>query len=164
MFQALRQGAPFYVLEKGDQISLKTGLVDSVSAPRPKFSTYPPYSQDTMVDIKVRVGESMMEFNGVPGNLSIANFGTSNIVISESKSEMMREIDGMLQTSKQALASIDRHKNIVSACENITRELNPAFAKEQERDNALDALKNEMNGIKDSIQQILRSLPKGEKP
>ena len=163
MFQALRQGAPFYVLEKVEQIRLQTGLVDSVSAPRPKFTSYPPYSQEVTVDIKVKIGESVMEFNGVPGNLSIANFGTSNIVISESKDDMMREVDGMLQTSKQVLASIDHHQRVVESCETIAKELNPVFAKEQERDNALDALKSEMNGIKDSIQQILRALPVSEK-
>lgn len=160
MFQALRQGSPFYVLQKGNEINLKVGRVESVSLPQPKFSTYPPYSQESTVDIKVKVDDDMLEFNQVPGNLSIANFGTSNVVISESKDEMMREVDGMLQSSRQALASVEYHKKVMDACEGIVKQLNPAYAKEQERDETLSSLQNEVATIKDSLEQILKSLPK----
>lgn len=160
MFQALRQGSPFYILEKGDEIKLKVGKVCSVTSPQPKYSNYPPYTQENTVDIKVEVDGSMMEFNKVPGNLNIANFGAAGMVISESKEAMLQEVENLLQTSRQALANTHYHERAVEACDNIARRLNPAYAKEQERDEALGALQNEVAGIKDSLAKILDALPK----
>ena len=38
MFQGLRTGGLFYVLEKGDELKLKIGHVVSVSNPQPKYN------------------------------------------------------------------------------------------------------------------------------
>lgn len=162
MFSAIRQGSPFYILEKGNEITLKVGHVDSVSAPRPKYSTYPPYTQESTVDIKIKVGDGTMEFNNVPSNLTIANFGSSNVIISESAEAIQTEVDGMLQTSKRALEkeTLDYHKKVIKSCDAIAKQLNPAYAKEQERDKALSMLQDEVSVIKDSLQQIINSLPK----
>lgn len=163
MFSAIRQGSPFYILEKGDDITLKVGRVDSVSAPRPKYSTYAPYTQESTVDIRVKVGDTTMEFNNVPSNLTIANFGSSNVIISESTDAIQTEIDGMLQSSKRALDqdTLEYHRRVVKSCDAIAKQLNPAYAKEQERDKALSMLQDEVSVIKDSLQQIINSLPKG---
>lgn len=40
MFQGLRPNSIFYVLDKGENPSLKIGQVVSVSNPQPKFPTY----------------------------------------------------------------------------------------------------------------------------
>jgi hypothetical protein len=55
---------------------------------------------ESTVDITVKVGDENQEFKQVPGSLSIANFGISNVVISESKDEMNKEIDAMLRASR----------------------------------------------------------------
>lgn len=160
MFQALRQGSPFYILEKGDEIKLKVGKVCSITSPQPKYNNYPPYTQENTVDIKVEVDGSTMEFNKVPGNLSIANFGAAGMVISESREAMLAEIEGIQQSSRQALANVAYHERAVKSCDNIARQLNPMYAKEQERDEALGALQSEVAGIKDSLAKILEALPK----
>lgn len=88
MFQTLRAGSPFYILEKGSDIKLKIAEVSSVSAPTPKFQTgnfTPNFGQEMIVDITAKCGDESLEFKQVPANLSIANFGTGNVVISESR-------------------------------------------------------------------------------
>ena len=65
MFNALRQGSPFYVLEKVDEPKLKIGNVVSVSQPTPKYNnTFIPNQQFTemVVDIVVKVGEEEIKF------------------------------------------------------------------------------------------------------
>ena len=42
MFSGLRTNSIFYVLEKGEEPTLKIGQVVSVSNPQPKFPTYQP--------------------------------------------------------------------------------------------------------------------------
>ena len=45
---------------------------------------------ETVVDVSVKVGEETMEFKQLPAALSIANFGSSGVVVSESREAMNR--------------------------------------------------------------------------
>lgn len=160
MFQGLRQGSPFYILEKGDDIKLKIGTVQSVTSPMPKFNSYQPYNHDTTVDIKVDIDGHVLEFNKVPSTLAIANFGAAGMVISESKDAMLAEIESLLQQSKSALANVHYHERAVKACDDIVRQLNPAYAKEQQRDETMNELQGEVASIKESLAKILESITK----
>ena len=57
MFQGVRQGGLFYILEKGEDVRLKIGQVVSVSNQQPRYnhmSMGQPYAQpDIVVDVKV---------------------------------------------------------------------------------------------------------------
>lgn len=165
MFSALRQGSPIYILEKGQTLVIKIGQVESVTQPRPKYATYNPNvgfgaNMETVVDITVKIGNDKKEYVGVPSNLSIHGYG--DVVLSESRDAMISEVDGMLQSSKSILDSIDYHRNIIKDCEDILKQLNPAYAKEQERDGAIDSLKNEVETLRKEISKMSALLTKAE--
>lgn len=124
MFSALRQGSPIYILEKGDKPIIKIGQVESVTQPRPKYNTYNPSigfagNMETIVDIVVKINNDKKEYVGIPSNLSIHGYG--DIVISESRDAMISEVDGMLQTSKAILESVDFHKSVINSCEDMLK-------------------------------------------
>jgi len=60
---------------------------------------------------------------------------------------MIQEVDSMLQNSKNIVDSIDKHKTNITSCEKILKELNPVYARESERDDAIDDLTNKVNDI-----------------
>lgn len=74
---------------------------------------------------------------------------------------MVSEIDSMLRNSKNIIESVDHHKKIVAACEKMLIELNPSYAKEQERDVAIEDLTAKVNGMEskfDSIENVLAKI------
>lgn len=155
MFSALRQGSPLYILEKGESPNIKIGQVESVTSPRPEYGNFntPGYGGiNTLVDITVKVGGEKKQYVGIPSNLSIHGYG--DIVISESRDAMISEVDGMLQSSKSIIESIDYHKKMITACEEMLKQLNPAYAKEQERDGAIDSLKSEVETLRQEISKM----------
>lgn len=165
MFSALRQGAPLYILEKGETPNIKIGQVESVTQPRPKYATYNPAvgingNMETIVDITVKINGDKKEYIGIPSNLSIHGYG--DIVISESRDAMISEVDGMLQSSQSIIDSIEYHKKMVIACEEMLKQLNPAYAKEQERDGAIDSLKSEVETLRKEISRMTHLLAKSE--
>lgn len=167
MFSALRQGSPIYILEKGETPTIKIGQIESVTQPRPKYQTYNPSvgfnaNMETVVDLAVKLGNEKKEYVGVPSNLSIHGYG--DIVLSESREALISEVDGMLQTSKSIVESIDYHKRMITACEDMLKQLNPAYAKEQERDGAIDGLKTEVESLRKEISKITALLAKAENP
>ena len=161
MFSALRQGNLFYILEKGDSPKLRVGYVISVSTPQPKYSTnYQNFGLESTVDITVKVGDEQQEFKQVPSTLSIANFGSSNIVISETKEAMSQEVDSMLKSSKQIIESVPYHEKNIIACEEMLKELNPQFAKQKDQEDKINNLETKVGGIESKLDDICSMLSK----
>lgn len=157
MFSGLRQGSTLYILDKSEEPKVVTGYVQRVSTPHPMYKTYNPAvsfgtNLQTVVDVVVKMGNEEKEFVGVPSIGTIHSYG--DYVICETKESMIQEVDAMMQNSKSILNSIDQHKSNVDACEKILKELNPVYAKEQERDQAIDSINQRM----DDMQSVLTRL------
>lgn len=157
MFQANRQGNLFYILEKGEELKLRIGQVESVSNPQPKYSSQfsvPAFGQSEMtVDVRVKVDDEIMEFKQLGANASIANSG--NVVVSDSKDAMSSEVEGLLRTSKGILDSVPYHEKMLISCDNILRDLNPTFKKEKEQEEKMTMLEGEVIGIKDTLNEMM---------
>ena len=155
MFSALRQGSVVYILEKGENPVLKVGQVVSIT--QPNYSSNFLMNGST-IDINVKVNNQNMDFKNVPSSQSVANY--NNAIITETKELMSNEGDNMLQNSKSIVDSVTYHNNIITSCENILKDLNPRFAKEKERDEDINNLKDKMEGIESKMDKILTILSK----
>lgn len=155
MFSALRQGSVVYILEKGENPVLKVGQVVSIT--QPNYSSNFLMNGST-IDINVKVNNQNMDFKNVPSSQSVANY--NNAVITETKELMSNEVDNMLQSSRSIVGSVAYHNNIITSCESILKELNPRFAKEKERDEDINNLKDKMGGIESKMDKILGLLQK----
>ncbi len=155
MFSALRQGSVVYILEKGENPVLKVGQVVSIT--QPNYSSNFLMNGST-IDINVKVNNQNMDFKNVPSSQSVANY--NNAVITETKELMSNEVDNMLQSSRSIVDSVTYHNNIITSCESILKELNPRFAKEKERDEDINNLKDKMGGIESKMDKILSLLQK----
>ena len=150
MFSSLRPGATLYILDKSAEPELNIGYVETVSQPRPMYKTYNPAvafgtNMQSVVDITVKINGERKEIIGVPNNDTIHSYG--DYTVSETREGMISEIDNMLQNSKNIIDSVDHHKKIIVACEDILKKLNPMYAKEQQRDTAIEDLTNQVNNM-----------------
>lgn len=155
MFSALRQGSVVYILEKGENPVLKVGQVVSIT--QPNYSSNFLMNGST-IDINVKVNNQNMDFKNVPSSQSVVNY--NNAIITETKELMSNEVDNMLQSSRSIVDSVAYHNNIITSCESILKELNPRFAKEKERDEDINNLKDKMGGIESKMDKILGLLQK----
>lgn len=158
MFQGIRNNSPFYILEKGESLVLKIGQVVSVTNPQPKYGQYAApqnygVPSEMFVDVKVKVGEEVVDFKQLNANLSIANSG--HVVVSDSREAMNAEIEGLKHNSKQILDSIPYHERVIEACEKMLSDLNPQFAKEKEHEEKIGALERKMNSIDGTLNQMM---------
>ena len=161
MFSGLRQGTSLYVLDKSQEPKVNMGYVERVSAPHPMYQSYNPNvsfgaNLQTAVDIVLKIGNDRKEFIGIPSTAVIHSYG--DYVLSESKDSMIQEVNAMLANSKSILANVEQHKSNITACENILKELNPVYAKEQERDEAIDSLTKQVNGMQDILARLEQRL------
>lgn len=143
MFSALRPGTTLYILDKSEEPTVKVGYVENVTSPRPMYGAYNPAvsfgaNMQTVVDINVKIGDQKKEIVGIPSSATVHSYG--DFVISETREAMISEVDAMLQNSKAVVESVERHEKMIKACEEILKQLNPIYAKEQERDSAIEDL------------------------
>lgn len=153
MLSGLRQGAPFYVLYK-NELKVAVGEVVSVSNPVPQFNAGILAQPKTTVDVRVRIGADTVDFQKLPSDQSIADFGGNGIVVSESRDAIMNEIDAYRKMSERALSETDRHRKIVAACGDMMAELNPQIRKEAEQATEIQNLKQAVSGMRSDMADM----------
>lgn len=157
MFNNLRQGNLFYILNKGEKPILKIGQVDSISNPVPKYPTYNPvqaFGQQTemTVDLKVKIGDEVLEFQKLPTNNEV--FSYPNAIVSDKKEAILSEVDAMMQTSQQVVDSKDYHQSIIDSCKEIRKQLNPQIAKEEVQEAKINSLEGDVKSLKGDLSEI----------
>lgn len=164
MFSTLRKGQSIYVLDRTNEPEVKLGYIENVSMPRPMYPTYNPAvsmgtNMQTVVDIKTRIDDETKEFV-VPSNLSVHTYG--NYTISENKEAMISEVDSLLQDVTTKIENIDKYKEDAEGFKKILKDLNPVYAKEQERDEAISELNTRMDNLQDVISRLDSFLRRNE--
>ena len=157
MFQGLRTNSLFYVLDKGENPNLRIGQVVSVSNPQTKYPTFnngfTPQPMETVVDVKVKLGDEEVDFKQLPANGQIAN--DKNLVVSDNKDAMSAEVDAMLRQSKAILESVDYNKRVVESCEGMLQQLNPQIAKDKEQTEKINKLEGKVSGLEGKIDKMM---------
>lgn len=156
MFQGLRTNSLFYVLDKGENPSLRIGQVVSVSNPQTKYPSFnngfTPQPMETVVDVKVKIGDEEVDFKQLPANGQIAN--EKYLVVSDSKDAMSAEVDAMLRQSRAILESVDYHEKVVKSCEGMLLQLNPQIAKDKEQAEKISKLEGKVDGMEGTLSEI----------
>lgn len=155
MFSALVQGSLIHILDKTDGIKYKIGEVIGVSQPKFNNSFNPSQTNQTVVDIKVKLDGNVVDFNSIPSNYSMITYDNGKLILSETKQGLQSDVENTLQSSRQIIDNIDHYKATVSECESILKELNPQFAKDKERDERIDTLNNKVDNMESKLDKLL---------
>ena len=157
MLSGLRAGTPIYVFDK-TKPSISVGEVLSVSSPVNQYGiTYTPNGINTppmVVDIKARIDGAEVNFTKMPATATIADFGQGGIVVSESRDAILNEVDGFKKVSERIIADIDRHKAIISKCDEMILSLNPQAQKEAEHTKDIAELRSQVSSLSGQIEQV----------
>ena len=152
-FQNLRNNHQIYILHKDAIPTLEIGKVTNVSVPIPKYGNTGMYN-DLILDITVNIDGTSTNFQKIPANNDIADFG-NNIVIATSKDAMNNEVVSMKQRSMDIINSIEQHKSIIQGCDEILQTLNPEIAEKQKQEQENKALREEINSLKEMFSEFI---------
>lgn len=153
MFSALRQGSILHVLDKGDnKLNYRTVSVESISQPRPKYTTSPYGGTPKMViDIITRDKDGTQDFRDIPADVSYGEFNNGAIIISETREPLINIVTTRLSNNEQIVNNFDFYKEDIISCKNVLKKINPDFAKREEQEERIDKLSKEINDIKEGF-------------
>ena len=152
-FQNLRNNHQIYILHKDAIPTLEIGKITNVSVPIPKYGNTSMYN-DLILDITADVDGRSTNFQKLPANSEIADFG-NNIVVAVSKEAMNNEVTSMKQRSLDILNSIEQHQSIIKGCDEILHILNPEIAEKQRQEQENKALRDEINSLKEMFSEFM---------
>ena len=153
MFSALSQGSSIYMLDKTSSPKFIVGEVVGVT--QPKYS----FNQAT-VDLKVKVDDTVQEFNNLPSINSMVTYNNGKLLISETKQGIQNEVETVLTNSRNIIENIENYKQNIKDCENILKQLNPQYAKDKERDDRLYNLETRFDGVESKLDKIFNLIQK----
>ena len=108
----------------------------------------------------IKTNDDNMEFKNIIPTLSVVDY--KNAILSETKELLIPEVENLLQNSKSIVENVEYHKNIVSQCEQMLKDLSPKYAKEVQHDEDINNLKSEIGGIKSKMDTIIQMLSKSD--
>lgn len=155
-FQNLRNNHQVYILHKDATPTLEIGKVTNVSMPVPKYGNTSMYN-DLVLDITADVGGHATNFQKLPANSEIADFGNS-LVIATTKEAMNSEVVSMKQRSLDIINSVEQHQSIIQGCDEILQILNPEIVEKQRQEQENKQLREEINSLKQMFQEFLNQM------
>lgn len=166
MFQSLRVNQQFYILSKGISPRLDVGIVTAVTAPQIKFQAIPQglgSQPEYVVDVTVSVNGATQQYQKLPANKEIADFGDGygNIVVSMSRDAMNNEIATLKNRSEDHISRVEEEKQKLIAYESILQQLNPEYAEKQKQEAEIINLKNQVAAMAQTnanLEQMMTQL------
>ena len=170
MFKSLRQGMPLYVFTKGVEPQLE--ICEVISRTEPVALQANPIVNfvngqqvftppKMVVDVQVRSSKGdIINYQKLPADMEIADFGTNGTVISSSSDAIQYEVDTLRKQSLRVLESVDLHKKIVGTCDKLLSDLNPQIKQEVTRSKEIDSLKTEVKDLRSDLVDIKGMLTK----
>lgn len=132
---------------------MEIGKVTNVTLPVPKYGNNSMYN-DLVLDITVDVNGNNINFQKIPANSEIADFG-NNTVISINKQAMSSEVMSMKQKSLDIINSREQNEVVVKGCDEILEILNPEIAEKQRQEQENKALREEINSLKEMFSEFI---------
>lgn len=156
MFSNLRQGGSVYVLHKNGNPYVEVGTIEQTSnmpimGYYPSLSTYP-------IDITLRVGEKVTQYQRIPANMETAEVNDPNsgevVMIACTKEGVNNELNSMRSKSVEIINSVDFHKQRITIIDKLFGQVNPEVAEKQAQAQEISELKAQLESMKEMLSQF----------
>lgn len=163
-FSTLRPSSPIYILNRENIPSVNIGSIVSVSAPVPKWGTPMAFGQpqDMVVDLNVKVDDKQGQFLKVPANLEVweyeQNGAKTSYILATSKDAINAEINSLKQQALSVINSVDFNKQVITACDEMLKSLNPEYAEKQRQEQEIAELRMQLATQQTQMAELIKIL------
>lgn len=162
MFKQARNNSFIYILTKGQNPVLETGVIQSVSQPRaPQFvpNQQNPYQypQPMVVDIVANVGNDKRNLNGLPADNDIFDFN-GNVVVTLDKENICNEIKILYKQQEDIVNGHDKAKELMGIYSGMLTSLNPEEAEKKAQADKISSLENTVAQLMELNRQQMEQM------
>lgn len=162
MFKQARSNSFIYILTKGQNPILETGVIQTVSQPR--MSQFTPnqqnpyqYPQPMVVDVVANVGQDRRNLNGLPADNDIFDYN-GNVVVTLDKDKIANEIKVLYKEQENIYNGHDRAKELMGIYTGMLSSLNPEEAKAKAQADKIDSLEKALAQQAEINRQMMEQM------
>lgn len=168
-FSNLRGSSLLYILNKEGVPSVNVGTIDNVTPPFMAFGQRP----ELVVDLTVKVDDKQGQFFKVPANAEVNEYENNGVktpyVLATSRDAINAEVNRLRQQAVGIINSVDHNRQVVAACDEMLKQLNPEFAEKQRQEQEISELKRRFAEQQAQMAELISLLkgketPKEERP
>lgn len=168
LFKDIKQNYPIYLLDKDNKVFI-TGKVTGTTFPHPEKNDrqtlpggLPNYntqskSKRMVVDLTIEAGDRTATYE-VSENATVNYAG--NLVIATDKQALVPEMEAMVNSASDFLATIDQRKaeaeETVKKMKATLAEVSPQFKQQQEYDARFNKLEGSVDELKDMMKNFIK--------
>lgn len=164
-FSNLRGSSPLYILDREGIPSLNIGSVVGVTPPFVKYGMPMP---EMVVDITVKVDDKQGQFLKVPANAEVCEYENNGVktqyILATGRDPINAAIDNLRQQALGVLNSVEHNRQVIAACDEIHRRLNPEVAEKLRQEQEIVELKKQLSEQQSQMAELLALLKKGAEP
>lgn len=149
LFKDIKQNYPVYILDK-QNVSFVQGKVTSISLPHMDNSN-PMVMGKSVVDVTIEAEGKGATYT-MPEDKSMVYAGS--LVLSTDKEGIVREVEAMKASAEQAIANVEKQKEIASKSTALLTELNPIFKEKQENEKRMNKMETSIQEMGSSILEL----------
>lgn len=158
MFSNLNKGNVLYGLDRRDKVKWFTASIEKV-IPTMSKTTPNMFGQlpELRLDITAIINGEQKEFQQVPSNNAIADFGEKSFVIADNKDSLYNYVKTLKETSKNIVESASYHESLIPQYDDVLNDIMPGSANNDE----VKALRNEVGSLKSQLAEAIALLKSG---
>lgn len=148
MFSNLYKNQQVFIIDKREDGVLKIGVVDEIKTANPYQLNAVGITPTLPFDIVVKYEDGAMEsFPQLPPSQSVQTYNNGDVIVCDSRDVAQVEIDKINAYSRKHLELVPHYEALRDSTEQMKRQLNPGYAKQQETDEKIRSLENGMQQV-----------------
>lgn len=155
LFKDIKQNYPVFILDK-QNVTFIQGKVTSVSLPHMDNSN-PIVMGKSVIDVTIEADGKGATYT-MPEDKSMVYAG--NLVLSTDRDCIAREVEAMKTSAEQAIANVEKQKEIVEKSTVLLTELNPVFKEKQENEKRLSKMEQSIGKLENMFEQFMKEFKK----
>lgn len=155
LFKDIKQNYPVFILDK-QNVTFIQGKVTSVSLPHMDNSN-PIVMGKSVIDVTIEADGKGATYT-MPEDKSMVYAG--NLVLSTDRDCIAREVEAMKTSAEQAIANVEKQKEIVEKSTVLLTELNPVFKEKQENEKRLSKMEDSIGKLENMFAQFMKEFKK----
>jgi len=145
-FRELKQNYPVYMLDRRE-LRVSQGKATSVAFPRADLAT-----TKMVVDVTIEADGKSATY-AIPDTASLTYAG--DIVLSTDREGLAREVEAMRASAEQALASVDRQREIAEKSKSLLAELSPSYREKAETEERFGKIESSVSDIRSMLDKFI---------
>lgn len=154
MFSNLTKNQQIFIIDKREDGILKIGVVDDIKNQNP-YQVNLGYQQTLPFDVVVKYEDGTTEtFPQLAPNQSVFTYNNGDIIVCDSMDMAQIEVDKIHVYSQKHLDLVPHFEKLLSSTEQMKRQLNPNYKKQQETDEKIKNLEDGMSRMSGTLFEM----------